>query len=139
MHIIILNPSGQINNRRIRKACYNKDYIAGNADPNHGLHIIHSPKGAETVQYRIQQLGNQRGAIISQPQKSHRIPALFFCKLPPFMVGPDVKALADRVHQKADDHQPGSVAENQLKAASRPVAFRRRVQQPQLGNHNKRH
>ena len=100
--------------------------------------LVHSPESTEGIENGVQKLGNQSGAVVSEPKKFFGISAKPGGHVPPSVVGPDVKALADGIYDKACKHQPWCIGENSFDAGLCPVIGIGLIEHPGLGNQDKK-
>ena len=137
---LFVHPTRQVDERSVGDTGHNKDHVTGKSDADQRRDLVHAPECPEGIEDRVEQLGNHRRSVVSQPQCPPGIPVKAFLRQrPPLVIRPYVEPLADRVYQHAHQHQPRCIGEDLTDRRLRPVACRRMIQQPGLGNDDEKH
>lgn len=129
---LLMQPARRVHDRRIQQRGENKDHIARQRDRQQRAPVIGAVKREQREQHGVEQLGNQRRAVVAQPEESAVVARALFGQLPPFVVQPHVEVLRDHIDRERGQHHARGVGEHRLHRRHDPVVRGRHIEQPGL-------
>ena len=89
-----LQATRQIYGGRVQQRREDENHVAGQEDRDERGNVVCAEERKEREQQRVDDLADQRGARVAQPQKRAAVASVLLGERPPFMVKPHVESLA---------------------------------------------